>query len=52
MSTQKKSNINNCKFNEIIVPEDFKVKNGLFGLHQYIYLNIIHFLNSSIVRKV
>jgi hypothetical protein len=44
--------MNNCQFKEIIVPEKFGVENGLLGLHQYIYLNIIQFLNSSIVRKV
>jgi hypothetical protein len=40
------------QFKEIVVPEIFKVKNGLLGLHQYAYLNIIQFLDSSIVRKV
>jgi hypothetical protein len=44
--------MNNCEFEEIIVFEDFEVKNGVLGLHQYIYLNIIEFLNSSVVRKV
>jgi hypothetical protein len=39
-------------YQEIIVPEGFEVKNGVLKLHQYIYLNIIQFLNSSIVRKV
>jgi hypothetical protein len=43
---------NGCEFKEIIVFENFKVKNGLLGLHQYIYLNIIQFLDTSIVRKV
>jgi hypothetical protein len=33
-------------------PEDFEVSNGLLGLHQYVYLNIIEFLDSIIVRKV
>jgi hypothetical protein len=41
-----------CQFKEIIVVEDFEVNNGVLGLHQYIYLNIIQFLGSSIVRKV
>jgi hypothetical protein len=40
------------EFKEIIVPEKFKITNGVLGLHQYIYLNIIEFLDSSIVRKV
>jgi hypothetical protein len=44
--------MNSREFKEIIVPEKFKVTNGVLGLHQYIYLNLIQFLNSSIVRKV
>jgi hypothetical protein len=39
-------------YKKIIVPDDFEVENGVLGLHQYIYLNIIQFLDSSIVRKV
>jgi hypothetical protein len=39
-------------FKEIFVPEKFRVTNGVLGLHQYIYLNLIEFLDSSIVRKV
>jgi hypothetical protein len=41
-----------CEFKEIIVSEDFEVKNGVLGLYRYIYLNIIQFLDSSVVRKV
>jgi hypothetical protein len=37
---------------EIDVVKAFQVGNGLLGLHQYIYLNIIQFLVSSTVRKV
>jgi hypothetical protein len=44
--------MHSCEFKEIFISEDFKVKNGLLGLHQYVYLNIIQFLDSSIVRKV
>jgi hypothetical protein len=44
--------MNNCKFKEIIVVEDFKIKNGVLGLDRDIYLSIVKFLNSSIVRKV
>jgi hypothetical protein len=43
---------NNYQFEEIVVPEDFDVENGVLGLHQYIYLNVIQFLDSSVVRKV
>jgi acid stress-induced BolA-like protein IbaG/YrbA len=42
---------NNYQFKEIVVDDDFEV-NGLLALHQYIYLNIVQFLGSSIVRKV
>jgi hypothetical protein len=41
-----------CQFNEIIVFEDFKVKNGVLGLDRDIYLSIVKILDSSIVRKV
>jgi hypothetical protein len=37
---------------EILVPENFKVENGVLGLERDIYLSIVKFLNSSIVRKV
>jgi hypothetical protein len=40
------------QFKEIIVVQNFDVENGLLGLHKYIYLNIIRFLDSSVVRKV
>jgi hypothetical protein len=43
---------NSYQFRELIVVENFDIKNGLLGLHQYSYLNIIQFLNSSVVRKV
>jgi hypothetical protein len=32
--------------------ENFDVQNGVLGLHQYVYLNIIQFLGSPTVRKV
>jgi hypothetical protein len=44
--------MNSCQFKEIIVVENFKVENGVLGLEQDIYLSIVKFLNSSIVRKV
>jgi hypothetical protein len=46
------SNMNSCQFKEIIVVEDFEVDNGVLGLHRDVYLSIIKFLHSSIVRKV
>jgi hypothetical protein len=39
-------------FKEIIVIQDMEVENGLLGLEQNIYLRIVKFLNSFIVRKV
>jgi hypothetical protein len=50
--------MNNCQFKEInkneevIVSKDFEIKNGVLGLERDIYLNIVKFLPSSIVRKV
>jgi hypothetical protein len=34
------------------VGESFEVENGVLGLERDIYLSIIKFLNSSILRKV
>jgi hypothetical protein len=44
--------MSSCQFKEIIVFEDFEVENGVLGLDRDIYLSIIKFLDSSIVRKV
>jgi hypothetical protein len=44
--------MNNCELKEIIVAEDFVVKNGVLGLDRDIYLNIVKFLDSSTVKKV
>jgi hypothetical protein len=43
---------NNCRFKIIIVDEDFEVKNGILGLDRDVYLSIVKFLDSSILRKV
>jgi hypothetical protein len=43
---------NGCPFNEMIVGEDFEIGNGVLGLNGDIYLSIIEFLCSSILRKV
>jgi hypothetical protein len=42
----------NYRFNEINVPENFGVMNGVLGLERDVYLSIIKFLDSSLVRKV
>jgi hypothetical protein len=44
--------MSNSQFKEIVVFEDFEVKNGVSGLDRDIYLSIVKFLNSSTVRKV
>jgi hypothetical protein len=44
--------MNSCKFKEIIVTGDFRVENGILGLEQDVYLSIVKFLDSSILRKV
>jgi hypothetical protein len=38
--------------NEIVVFEDFEIKNGLLGSERDVYLSIVKFLDSSILRKV
>jgi hypothetical protein len=40
------------KIREIIVSENFEIKNGLLGLERDSYLRIVEFLGSSIIRKV
>jgi hypothetical protein len=44
--------MNKSEFKEIIVFKDFELKNGMLGLHRDVYLSIVKFLNSSILRKV
>jgi hypothetical protein len=44
--------MNSCDFKEIIVFKDFEVKNGVLGLEWDVYLSIVKFLDSSILRKV
>jgi hypothetical protein len=48
----KKMKKKNCKFKEIIVLGDFEIGNGVLGLERDIYLNIVKFLNFSIIIKV
>jgi hypothetical protein len=42
--------MNSCEFNEIIVFKGFEVENGVFGLELEIYLSIVKFLKSSVLR--
>jgi hypothetical protein len=44
--------MNSCGFKEIIVFVDFEVDAGLLGLKRDIYLSIVRFLDSLILRKV
>jgi hypothetical protein len=44
--------MNGCEFEEIIVFKDFDVENGIVGLEWDVYLSIVKFLYSSILRKV
>jgi hypothetical protein len=39
-------------FKEMIIVEDFEVGNGVLELEQDMYLSIVKFLNSSILRKM
>jgi hypothetical protein len=40
------------QFKEIIVIKDFEIDNGVLGLERDIYLSVVKFLDSPIVRKV
>jgi hypothetical protein len=44
--------MNSRDFKEIIVFRDFKIENGVLGLDRDCYLNIVKFLDSSVLRKV
>jgi hypothetical protein len=44
--------MNNCEFKEIIVITDVEIDNGVLGLNRDVYLSIVKFLDSPIVRKV
>jgi hypothetical protein len=42
--------MNSCEFKEIIVFKNFEVESGVLGLKRDVYLSIVRFLNSSILR--
>jgi hypothetical protein len=44
--------MNDCQFKEMVVVEDFEVKNGALGLDRDAYLSIVQFLDASTLRKV
>jgi hypothetical protein len=49
-SNKVKTNISHYK--EIIVDDGFEIENGVLGLERDIYLSLVKFLDSSILRKV
>jgi hypothetical protein len=44
--------MNNYKLKKKFFVEDFEVENGVLGLDRDIYLSLVKFLDSSMVRKV
>jgi hypothetical protein len=44
--------MNSCELKKNIVFVGFEVGNGVLGLERDIYLSIVKFLDSSILRKV
>jgi hypothetical protein len=44
--------MNSCEFKEIFVSKDFEFENGVLSLDRDVYLSIVKFLDSSILRKV
>jgi hypothetical protein len=44
--------MNSCQFKEITVVKKFDVENGVLGLNRDVYLSIVKFLNTSIIKKV
>jgi hypothetical protein len=51
-SSEVTNNIDTCNFIEIIVLENFEVKNGVLGLDRDTLLSIVKFLDSSTIKKV
>jgi hypothetical protein len=47
-----KNILTKLKFPKIIVSKNFEVKNGLLGLDRDVYLIVVKFLDSSIIRQV
>jgi hypothetical protein len=44
--------LNKYQFKEIIVFENFEIDDGVLGFERDVYLSIVKFLDSSILRKV
>jgi hypothetical protein len=44
--------MNNCEFEEFAVSEGFQIENGVLGLERDVYLSVVQFLDSSMLRKV
>jgi hypothetical protein len=44
--------MNSCEFKKVIVFRNFEIENGVLGLERDVYLSIVKFLDSSILRKV
>jgi hypothetical protein len=44
--------MNSRDFKEIFVFKDFEIDNGVLGLERDVYLSIVKFLDSSILREV
>jgi hypothetical protein len=44
--------MNSSEFREIIVFKDFEIENGVLGLDRDVYLSIVKFLHSSILKRV
>jgi hypothetical protein len=40
------------RFKKILIFRDFQIRNGVLGLDRDVYLSIVKFLDSSILRKV
>jgi hypothetical protein len=44
--------MNSYEFKEIIVSKDFEIQSGALDLERDVYLSVVKFLDSSILRKV
>jgi hypothetical protein len=52
MGSKISQTIHKFKFKKVVVSKDFEIENGVLGLERDVYLSIVRFLDSSILRKV
>jgi hypothetical protein len=44
--------MNSCEFKKNVVFKSFEIENGILGLERDVYLSVVKFLDSSLLREV